>query len=100
MRDKKLKENTFLKIRKWKIKAMKDIFMEPELGKEINRYSYLLSEEELIKSFDFFNSVCEEKDSEDVDVGTWSAYFEEAWDKILSIETKNTLKREKAFILG
>lgn len=94
----KNKKNTFMQIRKWKIRAMKDIFRNPELGKEINVYSDLLSEEELFKSFDFFNSACKEKDLESDDVCVWTDYFEKSWDEILSIETKSKLSKKKAFV--
>lgn len=97
MRDKKLEENTFLKIRKGKIATMKKVFKD--MGEGIYPYADILTRDELVKCFDYLNGCMEEDDTESIDCAMWSEFLKEAWEEFLSVETKKKLKRLKGILI-
>lgn len=81
---------TYEQIRPVKISAMKEIFNSMD---EFKIYAETLTDNELVKSFDFFNNRSDIEDDEDLDVYLWWDYLELIKEKgFLSRETKRKLK--------
>lgn len=92
-------KTTYEQIRNGKIVAMKQIFID--LGEKFALYADSLTNEELVKTHDFFDKHSEKADNEAGSEGLWTDYFEVVSSgAILSKKTLKKLRERKAFIQG
>ena len=92
-------KTTYEQIRNGKIAAMKQIFIN--LGEEFAPYADCLTNEEFIRTHDFFNKHSEKTDDEAGNEGLWTDYFETVSSgAILSKKTLEKLREKNAFVWG